>query len=264
MRKQLTWEEAITRVLGESTGPLHYMEITDRIIAGGLRTSLGATPAATVASTLSKTSTRDGDSTPWVRVSRGTYSLRSGETAPVQISSPDGTASADGGADVDEQYAVISSFGMFWRRGSVEWNRSPRMLGKQYAGSTQVDFCDQRGVYLLYDGREVIYVGRATERGLGIRLYEHTWDRLSVRWDRFSWFGLLPVSDDGALRPMPATFEASKLAPAFEAILVEALEPRQNRKRGDDLAQVEYIQVEDPAVKRRLLKAAFDEAMESK
>jgi hypothetical protein len=60
---------------------------------------------------------------------------------------------------------------------------------------------------------------------------------------------------------MPAVFEASKLGPALEAILVEALEPRQNRKRGDDLSQVEYIQVEDPVIRRRTLKAAFDEAM---
>lgn len=150
---------------------------------------------------------------------------------------------------------------MYWSRDAVEWVRSPRILGKQYGGSTLVNFCDQVGVYLLYDGREVIHVGRATERGLGIRLYEHTWDRLASRWDRFSWFGLSPVAEDGTLQSMPVTFDASKLGPALEAILVEAVEPRQNRKRGDDLAQVEYLQVEDPAVRRRALKAALDEAI---
>jgi len=61
---------------------------------------------------------------------------------------------------------------------------------------------------------------------------------------------------------MPAVFDASKLAPALEAILVEAVEPRQNRKRGDDLAQVEYLQVIDPNVRKRALKAAFDEALQ--
>jgi len=99
------------------------------------------------------------------------------------------------------------------------------------------------------------------ERGLGTRLYEHAFDRLSARWDRFSWFGLLPVAESGTLGELPTSFDATKLIPALEAILVEALEPRQNRKRGDDLMAVEYIQQEDPTVKKRKLKASFEEVL---
>jgi len=139
--------------------------------------------------------------------------------------------------------------------------RTPKLLGMQQIGATPVDFNGQRGVYLLYDGREVIYVGRATDRALGTRLYEHIIDRLSTRWDRFSWFGLLPISDTGSLGQLPASFDAAKLTPALEAILVEALEPRQNRKRGDDLAAVEYVQMEDPEIRKRRVKAAIDEAL---
>jgi len=131
----------------------------------------------------------------------------------------------------------------------------------QQIGATPVDFNGQRGVYLLYDGREVIYVGRTTDRALGTRLYEHTIDRMSARWDRFSWFGLLPISDTGSLGQMPANFDAAKLAPALEAILVEALEPRQNRKRGDDLAAVEYVQMEDPEIEKRRARAVIDRAL---
>lgn len=261
MAKQLTWEQAIVRVLVEAEEPLHYIEISDRIVAGEFRTSLGATPAATVASVLCTTIKRDGERAPWVRLGKGTYGPASQMPGENQSAIPSSSDSEPEERDEEEQYAVVSSFGMYWSRDAVEWVRSPRILGKQYGGSTQVNFCDQVGVYLLYDGREVIYVGRATERGLGIRLYEHTWDRLASRWDRFSWFGLSPVGEDGTLRSMPATFDASKLGPALEAILVEAVEPRQNRKRGDDLAQVEYLQVEDPAVRRRALKAALDEAI---
>jgi len=36
----------------------------------------------------------------------------------------------------------------------------------------------------------------------------------------------------------------------MEAVLIEGLEPRQNRKRGDDLQAVEFIQVEDPSIER--------------
>lgn len=131
----------------------------------------------------------------------------------------------------------------------------------QQIGATPVDFCGQLGIYLLYDGREVVYVGRTTERPLGRRLYEHTLDRMSVRWDRFSWFGLLPVSETGELGKLPASFAATKLIPALEAILIEALEPRQNRKRGDDLAAVEYIQKSDPEIEKKRMKATLDVAI---
>jgi hypothetical protein len=119
----------------------------------------------------------------------------------------------------------------------------------------------QIGIYLLNDGREIIYVGRAVERPLGKRLYEHTLDRLSSRWDRFTWFGVLPVSDDGKLGELPDTFSSSNLIPALEAILIEALEPRQNRKRGDDLASAEYIQKADPEIQKKLVKQTMEAAL---
>ena len=159
---------------------------------------------------------------------------------------------------MEEQYDIITSFGMFWRRNAIEWSAAPNLFGMQQIGATPVDFANQRGIYLLYDNREVIYVGRTTDRALGRRLYEHTKDRLATRWDRFSWFGLLPVSDKGYLGQLPETHDATKFIPALEAILIEALEPRQNRKRGDDLAAVEYIQHEDPEIVRRRNRAALD------
>lgn len=36
----------------------------------------------------------------------------------------------------------------------------------------------------------------------------------------------------------------------MEAVLIEGLEPRQNRRRGDDLQALEFVQVEDPSVER--------------
>lgn len=48
---------------------------------------------------------------------------------------------------------------------------------------------------------------------------------------------------------------------ALEAILIEALEPRQNRKRGDDLSAVEYIQKEDPAIQKKKIKESLDFAL---
>ena len=151
----------------------------------------------------------------------------------------------------EKQYKIISSFGMFWRRGLIRWTSSPRLLGISQLGPVPVDFNAQQGIYLLYDSREVVYVGRATDRPMGRRLYEHTSDRLSTRWDRFSWFGLLPVSEKGALAALPAVYQSGQMIPALEAILIEAMEPRQNRQRGEGLSAVEYLQQEDPEIKKQ-------------
>lgn len=259
MPSEMTWRKAIDKILRESANPLHYNEITERIIADGLRKHLGATPAMTVSAQITWSIKHQGEASPYVRVSKGTFALKSlcipGTTTPQQA------ALNASETDEEEQYEIISSFGMFWRKDAVEWTSSPKLLGMQQIGATPVDFCKQLGIYLLYDGREVIYVGRTTDRTLGRRLYEHTIDRMSARWDRFSWFGLLPVSDTGALGSLPEQYVAAKLIPALEAILIEALEPRQNRKRGDDLAAVEYIQRIDPEIEKKRVKAVLDAAL---
>lgn len=259
MAKQLTWRRAIEKVLSEASGAMHYRDLTDKIIESGLRIELGATPASTVSAHLTTAIKNEGSKCPWQKIGRGLYVWK----AKAGIS-PEGPAIVPVEEDQaeEEQYAVVSSFGMFWRRDAIEWSGTPKILGMQQIGAEAVDFSRQIGIYLLYDAREVIYVGRATERPLGRRLYEHTLDRLSSRWDRFSWFGVLPVSDDGKLCSMPDTFSGSSVIPALEALLIEALEPRQNRKRGDDLAGVEYIQKGDPEIRKKLVKQAMEAALD--
>lgn len=259
MPAELTWRKAIDKVLGSSPTPLHYNDIAERIISEGLRSNLGATPAATVNAQISNSIKHDGNASPYVRVSKGTYGFRAGVSGPVVV--PKLTPEVSESEESEEQYDIVSSFGMFWRKDAVEWTATPKLLGMQQIGATPVDFYKQLGIYLLYDGREVIYVGRTTDRPLGRRLYEHTMDRMSARWDRFSWFGLLPVSDTGQLGVLPEGYTAAKLIPALEAILIEALEPRQNRKRGDDLQAVEYLQKVDPEIEKKKVKATLDAAL---
>lgn len=112
-------------------------------------------------------------------------------------------------------------------------------------------------VYILYDHHTAIYVGRTTDRPLGKRLYEHTLDRLSGRWDRFSWFGLLDVTSDGSLKERSITANQTLLISTLESILIETLEPPKNRKRGEDLSAVEYIQERDPELKGRQVQATL-------
>jgi len=246
----MTWKEAILKVLEESDEPLHYKEITERIIEEGLKRKVGATPAATVNAQIAVSIKHEGSKSPYVRVAKGTFTLRD-KLETVQTN----RVEAD---KQEENDNIVTAFGMFWKRENVEWKRTPKLLGMQQLGAEAVDFSSQIGVYLLYDGREVVYVGRSTDRPLGRRLYEHTIDRLSARWDRFSWFGLLPVDEHGRLGELPEGYRADLLIPMMEALLIEALEPRQNRRRGDDFEAVEYLQVIDPEIEKQRVKALID------
>ena len=157
--------------------------------------------------------------------------------------------------DSEETLSFINSFGMYWGRLEVDWSKNtPKLLGVQKEGAKPVDFSHQLGVYILYDGHRPVYVGRSTNRPLGKRLYEHTTDRLRGRWSRFSWFGVIPVTEEGKLQKtdtVPSDPEA--IISTLEALLIEAVEPSQNRKRGDDFNAIEYLQVEDPelAIKKQ-------------
>jgi hypothetical protein len=51
------------------------------------------------------------------------------------------------------------------------------------------------------------------------------------------------------------------ITPALEAVLIEALEPGQNRKRGDDLSDVEYIQMEDPEIQKKKQRQIMEELL---
>lgn len=256
MSRELTWRKAIEKVLSETSGAMHYKDLTDKIIEDGLRVSLGATPTRTVNAHLTTAIKNEGERCPFQKAGKGIFLWKAAGTAPIHI-----VPAEDVADDEEVQYAVISSFGMFWRREAVEWTSNPKLLGIERTGAVVVNFNQQNGIYLLYDGREVIYVGRATDRPLGKRLYEHTIDRLSTRWDRFSWFGMLPVSDTAVLGNMPGSFSADKIIPAMEAILIEALEPRQNRKRGDDLSAAEYVQKEDPEIQKKRVRQTVEAAL---
>ena len=241
---ELSWKDAIEQVLEQSGSAMHYTDIAEQIVELGLRTSLGANPAQTV-NTVLNNAIREGDrSLAVVKVSRGEFALeKSLAGQPV---------SDEGAEEVLEASGVIRALGMYWARDSVDWRTEPKILGQQQTGASSVDFGPQKGVYLLHDGREVIYVGRATDQTLGKRLYDHTKDRLGYRWDRFSWFGLRSVdADAGHLGDEPEVLTVPGVIAALEAVMIEGLEPRQNRRRGDDLAAVEYIQVMDPDLEVR-------------
>lgn len=250
-KRDMPWEEAIQTILRDADSSLHYSEIAEQIVSRGLRKAVGATPAATVASHLS-VSLREPLS-PYLKVGRGEYTLKElaeRGTRPEQTDEEESDTTEAG---------ALQSFGMFWRRELVEWKPTkPKILGKQQAGASAVDFSKQIGVYLLHDGARVIYVGRASG-DLATRLRAHTSDRLGGRWDRFSWFGLRGVDETGNLITQEAPWTPSVVIDTMEALLIESLEPPLNRKRGDKFSGVEYVQVPDPSIERARKQAMLNE-----
>jgi hypothetical protein len=249
-----SWKEAIKKVLAESATPLRCTEISEQILSRGYYETDGATPAATVNAQMSASIKHEGEKSPFMRVGRGMFALRHLPAAHLPASSPIQTQKKlEFLNELDEGVSgsIIHSFGMYWQRDLVVWRNDPKMYGKQQALSKPVDFGKQKGIYILYDHHTVVYVGRSIDRPLGKRLYEHTVDRLGSRWNRFSWFGLLDVTQEGNLRETALNTSLASLVATLEALLIEALEPPQNRKRGDDFSAIEYIQDIDPELKEK-------------
>lgn len=256
------WIEAIKQVLGKAGQAMHYSEIAQAIIDGKLRKDVGATPASTVNANVSWSLKYEPDKSPFVRVSRGVYDLREISTTGKL---PTSAAEAPLGAEVEvteDSAGIIQAFGMFWRRDLVDWGNTPELLGQQQHGAALVDFCEQRGVYLLHDVQRVVYVGQAADQPLGRRLNQHTADRLNGRWDRFSWFGIRRVMADGKLvDPDLKSLTSGDIITTLEALFIEGLEPPQNRRRGEDFSAVEYLQADNPKQKSRAIKAQLAELM---
>ena len=91
---------------------------------------------------------------------------------------------------------------------------------RRKATNPVVDFCSQIGAYILYDARQVVYVGRADD--IGQRLLARTKDA-GKQWDRFSWFGFRSAKR-GKLGNLPKTYSSSSLIPFLKAVLIEVLE----------------------------------------
>lgn len=261
MPEIMTWEQAIIKTLEQSSEPMQSADIADYIAANGFYKSLGATPASTVGSIISSSLKHRTTASPFRRVARGFYWLanRSDPNSEyAQDLEPDDTTTEPGG--------LIQAFGMYWAREDVAWkNRTPKIYGYQPPGEEGINFSGQHGVYLLHDGRIVVYVGRTTEQDLGTRLQQHTVDRLKGRWDRFSWFGIYGVNEDGGLQKNKNPEmgqEASMLISTMEALLIEGLEPPQNRKRGDDFRAIEFLQFEDPEITRNNIIMVLDKLKE--
>lgn len=258
----LKWKEAIEKVLTEEKKQLHYTEIAELIAERGYRKSLGATPQDTVSANLTTDIKTKKEKSIFAKTAKGYYVLREFLNQPVDNDTDDNESEIVNDKIVKkDSYKIINAYGIYWSRNLVHWKTQPDLLGVQQIGATEVNFKEQIGIYLLHDSRETVYVGQAIEQSLGKRLKDHTTDRLAGRWDRFSWFGFYPVTEDANLNldVKFKDFTIQNLGDILEAVLIESIEPRQNRKQGNTFVGLEYLQLEAPEIKKRLRQQIIKE-----
>lgn len=247
MTSQIPWQEAIIAVLQEAEGPLNTSQITALIEAQDLRDfSNSATPERTANRELNQMA-RDNE-IPIVRVESGIFLYVDPNDSDLELHKSDDSDQADDHSSQDSNARVqVSAFGLFWEKDNVNWGKGCKILGRQVRGAAPIDFSEQRGIYILHKGNSTVYVGRTADT-LRSRLREHTaTPGRGFRWDRFSWFGLRPVNEDGTLGDIPDNVTTSDLIVILESVLIEALEPPVNGRRGDRMGEL-YEQVTDPTI----------------
>ena len=118
----MTWRKAICEVLEDSPEPLHYAKIAEEIASNSLKKNIGATPARTVNGMLTDSIKSEGDSSPFIKITKGIYALRKqgdsdgGSVLPNSLQKP----------MQEEPKPILTSFGMFWRRINVDWKSTPQ------------------------------------------------------------------------------------------------------------------------------------------
>ncbi|MEA1987126.1 MAG: HTH domain-containing protein [Candidatus Marinimicrobia bacterium] len=258
---ELKWKEAIEKVLNEEKKQLHYTEIAELIAERGYRKSLGATPQDSVNANLTTDINTKKEESIFAKTAKGYYILRKYLNQTDNNTDDSEPEIVNDKIVTKDSHKIINAFGIYWNRNLVHWKSQPDLLGIQQIGATEVNFKDQIGIYLLHDSRETVYVGQAIDQSLGKRLKYHTRDRLSGRWDRFSWFGFYPVTEEAELNLNVKfkEFTIQNLGDILESVLIESIEPRQNRKQGNSFVGLEYLQQESPEIKKKLKQEILKE-----
>jgi hypothetical protein len=246
----MTWKDAAVCILAQNKEGMHYTDISKAVILNSLIASYGATPAASLNSAISMDLKNNQDKSFFERIGPGIYRINS-KVNIRNITNRIKKAIIFDLNDEEVNYGYINAYGMYWDRELIDWSKSPGALfGRQNGASTIVNFSEQDGVYLLYNNEKIIYVGKANSSSLYERLKSHTMDRLQQRWNKFSWFGIKAVDEKtGKLKDVVLQNNGnSDLISTLEALLIEAVEPNQNRQAGKGFAAIEFFQIADKGV----------------
>jgi hypothetical protein len=166
---------------------------------------------------------------------------------------------------VDVRVPLIATYGLFWRADALQPSRSAagsnssgkrhiELIGKRGrgAGLKVADFSEQNGLYILYDPYGPYYVGIVGRDRLAKRIRSHhLTNHHAGKWDRFSWFGWLPLSEKTGIRGFHQLRERELAQPVtpghavrdIEAMLIRSLDPKANRSNAAFVEAEEWSQV---------------------
>ena len=245
MSTEMTWEQAVLHVLKNASEPMYYGDIAEKILVDGLKTTGGKTPNATVAAVISRLPP-DADI---VKVNPGVFQWRPGDGLDDNQGEPRQSKELDAIDASDSKNISVAAYGLHWERNKVDWS-ARRLYGYDIQESETIDFANQQGVYLLHSWQSIVYVGKtsAKEGGLFQRLnYHHTRQVWSGKWERFSWFGIRRVIDNGVIVDDQNYATKEVVTALMEAVLIEALRPAFNDQKGNYMGTL-YRQATDPNV----------------
>lgn len=255
MVPEMTWDQAVLQILGEVNEPMSCSDIAKEILDRELKTTVGKTPSYTVAGAISRMR------------SRGVADIAKTGPGFFQLASTSPPPPADEADELDTTDTVnnlaVAAYGLHWERDKVDWSEG-RLLGYDIEPKLEqaINFADQQGVYLLHSWQSVVYVGKTTARAGGLfnRLqWHHQRQVWSAKWERFSWFGIRRVDENGEMGDGPDTASKDVVAALMEAVLIETLRPSFNRQQGNYMGTL-YRQAIDPNIAMAQARALLSQA----
>ena len=156
--------------------------------------------------------------------------------------------------------AGIKCFGLFWRLDRVRMDKNtefwmqgwlPKSNSSYETSKTQRYTINRlSGIYALQnDRREILYIGQTAD--LGNRLWQHTRNDNRDKWSHFSWFSISEATPDtedesADISSGNATDKGNAEVPLaldqFEAILIELIAPRLNKRGGHWTKAKKFLQ----------------------
>lgn len=234
----------IIPVISENSEPMSYEEIASELYDQGKIAAFGVMPRKQIRTVLDSAILQEGEDCPIVTTHYGEYLMRK-NASPAHLRAAKRMHRKLG----TDRLGIITCYGQQWRREHVIWKPNPKILGYQFQKSPRINFADQTGFYALYsEDRSIVYIDYTGNRNLGDCLYDCT-DRLDVHWERFSFFCLKPINDDGTFGPVP--FEAKidmNVMASMKSILLGIVEPRLNRRCYDYFSTLLFIQWRHPLI----------------
>lgn len=241
-QKDKNWSDAIKQVLENAKGAMHYRDIVDEIESLGIVETTSETPYITGNNYLRAMVNNSevislGDGMYMSNDKKGAI-LNDIEASDKSELPPDDTITTE-----QVEASPIRAFGRYWNRQLFESNKY-KLYGVSFQKrkpqrarnmANSVDFSDSAGVYLLHNGYNIVYVGRASGMRLADRINEHTTDQLRNRWNSFSWFCITSEQN--------INIDSDKFLLALEALLIEIIGADYNMRKGDNFQDKEFEQI---------------------